>query len=417
MLAPRIVACLDVSGGRVVKGDAVRRPARPGRSGGARRGATRPGRRGRGHLPRHLRHPRGARTRSSTWSRRTAERLFIPLTVGGGVRTVGRRRAGAAGGRGQGEHQLRRRSAPRSCSPSAPERFGAQCVVASIDARRDGDRWQRRTRAADGRRRSWTRWSGPGSARAARRGRDPAHQHRPRRGAHRLRPGAHPRGDAEAVRRSGGRLRRRGRGRAPPRSASRMPGRTRRWSRASFMTGTTTVRALKQALSASRRPGPERGVMREARSWMDAAEAVARSRGRGGAASLPPQGVTVETKGDGTPVTGGGPRRRSRPRAPGSRRTSPRTASSARSSARRGRRRARRWILDPIDGTKTFVRGVPLWGTLVARGGGGATSSRARPTSRRWTSCWSRRRARAACWNGRPAPGLRRLAAVRGDWC
>jgi histidinol-phosphatase len=25
----------------------------------------------------------------------------------------------------------------------------------------------------------------------------------------------------------------------------------------------------------------------------------------------------------------------------------------------------RRWILDPIDGTKTFVRGVPLWGTLV----------------------------------------------------
>lgn len=26
----------------------------------------------------------------------------------------------------------------------------------------------------------------------------------------------------------------------------------------------------------------------------------------------------------------------------------------------------RRWILDPIDGTKTFVRGVPLWGSLVA---------------------------------------------------
>ncbi len=26
----------------------------------------------------------------------------------------------------------------------------------------------------------------------------------------------------------------------------------------------------------------------------------------------------------------------------------------------------RRWILDPIDGTKTFVRGVPLWGTLIA---------------------------------------------------
>lgn len=26
----------------------------------------------------------------------------------------------------------------------------------------------------------------------------------------------------------------------------------------------------------------------------------------------------------------------------------------------------RRWIIDPIDGTKSFVRGVPLWGSLVA---------------------------------------------------
>ena len=26
----------------------------------------------------------------------------------------------------------------------------------------------------------------------------------------------------------------------------------------------------------------------------------------------------------------------------------------------------RRWIIDPIDGTRSFVRGVPLWGTLIA---------------------------------------------------
>jgi histidinol-phosphatase len=26
----------------------------------------------------------------------------------------------------------------------------------------------------------------------------------------------------------------------------------------------------------------------------------------------------------------------------------------------------RRWILDPIDGTKSFIRRVPLWGTLIA---------------------------------------------------
>ncbi|HKV98850.1 MAG TPA: inositol monophosphatase family protein, partial [Vicinamibacterales bacterium] len=33
-------------------------------------------------------------------------------------------------------------------------------------------------------------------------------------------------------------------------------------------------------------------------------------------------------------------------------------------SVRHGARR--RWIIDPIDGTASFVRGVPLWGTLVA---------------------------------------------------
>jgi histidinol-phosphatase len=27
---------------------------------------------------------------------------------------------------------------------------------------------------------------------------------------------------------------------------------------------------------------------------------------------------------------------------------------------------ARRWILDPIDGTKNYVRGVPVWATLIA---------------------------------------------------
>lgn len=29
-------------------------------------------------------------------------------------------------------------------------------------------------------------------------------------------------------------------------------------------------------------------------------------------------------------------------------------------------RARRRWIIDPIDGTKSFVRGTPLWGSLVA---------------------------------------------------
>jgi histidinol-phosphatase len=31
-----------------------------------------------------------------------------------------------------------------------------------------------------------------------------------------------------------------------------------------------------------------------------------------------------------------------------------------------GRGSERQWIVDPIDGTKSFIHGVPLWGTLVA---------------------------------------------------
>src|SRR5438132_6816095 len=27
---------------------------------------------------------------------------------------------------------------------------------------------------------------------------------------------------------------------------------------------------------------------------------------------------------------------------------------------------ARRWIVDPIDGTKNYVRGIPVWATLLA---------------------------------------------------
>jgi histidinol phosphatase-like enzyme (inositol monophosphatase family) len=30
------------------------------------------------------------------------------------------------------------------------------------------------------------------------------------------------------------------------------------------------------------------------------------------------------------------------------------------------RNSGRRWIIDPIDGTRSFVRGVPLWGSLIA---------------------------------------------------
>ena len=34
-----------------------------------------------------------------------------------------------------------------------------------------------------------------------------------------------------------------------------------------------------------------------------------------------------------------------------------------------------RWLIDPIDGTKSFIRGLPYWGTLVAREVGGRVTA------------------------------------------
>jgi len=76
-------------------------------------------------------------------------------------------------------------------------------------------------------------------------------------------------------------------------------------------------------------------------------------------------GVAVETKSDGSPVTiadraaEDAARSWIASRFPGDGiEGEERGANSAKSH--------RRWIIDPIDGTKSFVRGVPLWGSLVA---------------------------------------------------
>ncbi|WP_394827536.1 imidazole glycerol phosphate synthase subunit HisF [Pendulispora albinea] len=67
--------------------------------------------------------------------RRTAERLFIPLTVGGGVRTVDDfERALRAGADKVGINSAA--VADPELMSRAAERFGAQCVVLSIDAKK-----------------------------------------------------------------------------------------------------------------------------------------------------------------------------------------------------------------------------------------------------------------------------------------
>ena len=74
---------------------------------------------------------------------------------------------------------------------------------------------------------------------------------------------------------------------------------------------------------------------------------------------------TVETKGDGSPVTIADRSAELAAREWLQRRF-PNDGIVGEEFPDTNRNAKRRWIIDPIDGTKAFVRGVPLWGTLVA---------------------------------------------------
>ena len=73
--------------------------------------------------------------------RRTAEVLFIPLTVGGGVRTVDD--VGTLLWAGADKVSVNSALARRpELAAEAAARYGSQCLVASVDAARAGDRWR-----------------------------------------------------------------------------------------------------------------------------------------------------------------------------------------------------------------------------------------------------------------------------------
>jgi len=74
-------------------------------------------------------------------ARRTAEQLFIPLTIGGGINTIdGVLRALRAGADKVGINTAA--VARPALIGEAREAVGAQCVVVSIDAKREGDGWR-----------------------------------------------------------------------------------------------------------------------------------------------------------------------------------------------------------------------------------------------------------------------------------
>src|SRR6201991_367595 len=73
--------------------------------------------------------------------RRTAEACFMPLTVGGGVRTVDDIRALLLAGADKvsiNTAAVQRRELVRE----AAQKFGSQCIVVAIDAKRVGDRYE-----------------------------------------------------------------------------------------------------------------------------------------------------------------------------------------------------------------------------------------------------------------------------------
>ncbi len=73
--------------------------------------------------------------------RRTAEVCFMPLTVGGGVRSADDARALLLAGADKVAVNSAAVSRPEVVSDIAG-RFGSQCITASIDARRVGEHWE-----------------------------------------------------------------------------------------------------------------------------------------------------------------------------------------------------------------------------------------------------------------------------------
>lgn len=139
MLTRRVIVCLDVRDGRVVKGVnfvGLRDVGEPAEL------AARYEAEGADEIVfLDISATREGRATFLDTVRRTAERLFVPLTVGGGIRTV----EDATRVLRAGADKVSLNSAAVERPESLGElsaRFGAQCVVASIDARLEDGAWR-----------------------------------------------------------------------------------------------------------------------------------------------------------------------------------------------------------------------------------------------------------------------------------
>jgi len=141
MLAKRIIPCLDVHAGRVVKGvnfvnlrdagDPVEIAAVYDKAGADELVFL------------DITASSDARNIMIDVVRRTAEQVFIPFTVGGGIRTVEDFRVILKEGADKVSVNSAALQRPELISEAAM-RFGSQCVVVAIDAKRrsNGDGWE-----------------------------------------------------------------------------------------------------------------------------------------------------------------------------------------------------------------------------------------------------------------------------------
>ena len=135
-LTRRLIVCLDVADGRVVKGRQFKDLRDVGDPASL---AARYEQEGADEVA-FLDIAASAEGRDTLLGvlRRTAERLFIPLTVGGGVRSADDVARVLRAGADKVSINSAAVERPRVLTEAA-QRFGAQCVVVSIDAKRRAD--------------------------------------------------------------------------------------------------------------------------------------------------------------------------------------------------------------------------------------------------------------------------------------
>lgn len=143
MMASRLIVCLDVKGGRVVKGvnfkglrdlgDPVAMAAQYEQAGADE------------IVFLDISASSEERATLLDTVRATAEHLFVPLTVGGGIRTADDVAAALRAGADKVSLNTTAVERPEVITAAA-ERFGSQCVVVSIDAAREDGRWRVFTR-------------------------------------------------------------------------------------------------------------------------------------------------------------------------------------------------------------------------------------------------------------------------------